>query len=309
MWWQRRRETNEDEAINQEAEKAMAAIFTPSHSGVKKVFDVDNDNSGRSGVHLIKEPEPVVSTKITSIVKRKDNVMDLPLEGCKENEESLTFRALPPCPIVGYTLQEEGLVDELIKPPKVLSVTELKSLILELSSIEQQAKYTVDVQLPQQVHNRGRRSLELVVNPALYICGLYLMLWRAPRLYYNASPRGSLFFTRLFALMRWHLPEMEKERLARNHRRIFQATNAQVTLSFFSGCFLTTVAFLTHPSPDVIDSGPDIEIGKQSVGFQQHSEGALRWLWYVYYHHPAYRYLAKETRPPILRSTGTSERS
>ncbi|KAH9597222.1 hypothetical protein LSM04_005836 [Trypanosoma melophagium] len=303
MWWRRGCEANDDEIIKQEAEKAMAAIFTPSHSGVKKVFDTDSDTSRRSELHLVTEADPVFSTKVTSVEKKTENVMDVPPEVRKESEELLTLQALPPSPIVGYTLQEEGLVDELVKPPRTLSVVELKSLILELSSIEQQARYTVDVQLPQQVHNRGRRGLELLVNPALYIAGFYLMLWKAPRLYYNASPRGSTLFTRLFALLRWHLPEVEKERLARKHRRIFQATNAQVTLSFISGCFLTTVAFFTHPSSDVIDSGPDVEIGKQSVGFQQHSEAALRWLWYVYYHHPAYRNWAKETRPTILRGT------
>ncbi|KEG13709.1 hypothetical protein DQ04_00831060 [Trypanosoma grayi] len=313
-WWQWRREAEEAAAKQQEAEAAMAAIFAPSHAAVKKASSTDSSILRLSGVRLFKEGEeeakrgelaavsgPVAVATQAKMAEKVNIGAGISSNRSEETKETPSWRSLPPSPILGYTLREEGLVDDLVNPPKTLSARDVKSLIVELSSIEQQAKYSVDTQFPQQVHNKGRRSMELVISPCLFMSGLYLMLWKAPRLYFGASPRGSIVFTRALALMRWYLPEVEKERLARNNRRLFQATNARVTLSFLTGCGLTMIAVATRPPLDVVDVGPDVEVGKQSVGLQQHSEAALRWLWFVYYHHPVYRSLAKGVRPPILQ--------
>ncbi|RNF22005.1 uncharacterized protein Tco025E_03371 [Trypanosoma conorhini] len=296
-WWRRRHEATGDE----EAEKALAAIFNPSHAAAGAAPDTSDARSGNSGGRRpVGRGAPQPSPSSASASACADGVA--PATQKYKEQDVVGLSSLPPSPILGYTLREEGLVDELAHPPRTLSLQQLRSLIVELSAVEQQAKYCVEAQLPQQVHNRGRRSLEIIVSPCLYACGLYLMLWKAPRLYLGVTPRSSVLFTRLLALMRWHLPEVEKERMARNHRWLLQATNARVTLSFLAGCTLTAVAVATQPARGVLDSGPDVELGMQSVGFQKHSEAVLRWLWCVYYHHPAYKSLAQGTLPPFLQS-------
>ncbi|ESL05868.1 hypothetical protein TRSC58_06467 [Trypanosoma rangeli SC58] len=301
-WRPWRRKATGDE----EAEKALLAIFNPLHAAVGDAPDTSDValvrksggrlSFGRDDSHLSPPPAPPSPARRdgVALATQKDGV-----------REVLSPSSLPPSPILGYTLRKEGLVDELVHPPRTLSSQDLRLLIAELSSVEQQAKYSVETQFTQQVHNRGRRGLELIVSPCLYMCGLYLALWKTPRLYFGMTPRSSVFFTRLLVLMRWHLPEVEKERMARNHRWLFQATNARVALSFLTGCTLTAIAVTTWPTLDVLDVGPDVELGKQSVGFQKHSEAVLRWLWCVYYHHPAYKSLAHGTLPPILQNVGS----
>ncbi|CBH13679.1 hypothetical protein, conserved [Trypanosoma brucei gambiense DAL972] len=300
-WFGWGRKSGDEKAEREETEKTIAAIFSPSHATVRDAPDRKDSILRESTVRLFKKgEEPAPYTAVGGTFQTKHTVETTREDRMSGGEKPVPLDLLPPCPIAGYELRSDGLVDNIEKPPRTLTAQELRSLVAGLSSIEQRARYEVDTQLPQQVHNRGRRGLEVVVNPCLHMCGLYLMLWKAPRLYFNASPRGSAFFTRVMTLLRWNMPEIEKEKLARKHRRLLQATNARVTLAFLTGVFLTAVAVITRPPVDVLDVGPDVEVGKRSVGFQQHSEAALRWLWLVYYHHPAYKPLAQGTRPPIL---------
>ncbi|RNF09901.1 hypothetical protein TraAM80_01950, partial [Trypanosoma rangeli] len=223
-----------------------------------------------SSLSLSLSPPPPCSARRDSVAlaTQKDGV-----------REVLGPSLLPPSPILGYTLRKEGLIDESVRPPQTLSSQDLRLLTAKLSSVEQQVRYSAETRFTQQVHNRERRGLELIVSLCLYMCGLYLTLWKAPRLYFGMTPRSSVFFfTRLLLLMRWDLPEVEKERMTRNHSWLFQPTNARVALSFLTGCTLTAIAVATRPTLDVLDVGPDVELGKQSVGFQKHSEAVLRWL-------------------------------
>ncbi|EAN92150.1 hypothetical protein C3747_11g56 [Trypanosoma cruzi] len=328
VWWSPwQLMTDDDEVRLQDSEKALSAIFNPSRARLREPRDTEYSfwgipalrwpfrGGGDSFNSSISFPLPtarmdcktasVASTVslVTPAVRKDDGAGASPSK--KEAvQEVLDWGLLRPCPILGYKLREEGLVDVLVQPPRTLSVGDLRSLILELSSVEQRAKYVVETQLPQQVHNRGRRGLELFVTPCLFMSGLYLMLWKAPRLYVGVSPRSSVLFTRILFLLRWQMTEVEKERVARNHRWLFQATNARVSLSFLAGLTLAAIAVVTRPTIDVVDVGPDVELGKKSVGFQKHSEAALRWLWIVYYHHPAYKPLAKGTLPPALQNGG-----
>ncbi|KAG8348170.1 hypothetical protein ERJ75_000423900 [Trypanosoma vivax] len=287
-WWRVDRE--EGEVALREAERAVSAIFSPSHSVMKKSPDVTQSILRRSGVRLFsgaKGSDMEEETGEKKAVSRPSS----PIVAGSDEPPSVS---IPPCPIAGYSLLQQGLVDNLATPPRTLSVNDLRLLISELASIEQRARYEVDTQLAEQVHGRGRRGLELVVNPCLYLGGLYLMMWKGPRLYHNASPRGSVFFTQLLAMLRWHIPEVEKERLSQKHRVLLQVTNARVALTFLAGLFAATVAYVTQPPLDVVDTGPDVEFGKNLAGYQHHTETALRWLWLVYYHHPAYRALTME---------------
>nr|CCC92369.1 conserved hypothetical protein [Trypanosoma congolense IL3000] len=308
VWLWSSTKTKDGTVTREEAEKALAAIFSPSHTALK-----NGDPNGEELLHrpleggrlcTASEPGTAISpTPNVSVFSRAYwrgcGAAAPPKDNQLEQEKPIPLSAIPPCPIAGYSLGPHGLIDNIADPPRTLTIQDVRSLIAEMSSIEQRAKYEVDTQLPDQVHGRGQRGVELIINPCLYLCGLYLILWKTPRLYFGASPRGSALFTRTLKMLRWHLPEVEKERLARKYRRALQATNARVTLAFLTGIFVITVAATTHPPADVMNMGPDIDIGKQSVSFQHHSEMVLRWLWLVYYHHPAYKSLAKATCTPL----------
>lgn len=234
-----------------------------------------------------------------------------------------SWKALPPCPIEGYHLTEEGLVDAerpqgsdhtgaVTNPHRawwwkwkggpssdgvrdtgvakeaVLSPEGLRSLIRELQYLEQEAKQKMDDQLPDQVRYRSLRGLELAVNPCLLLAGIYLMAWKSPRLFRSAMPRHSIILTNILALMRWRLSVKEKEEVARRHRRLLQATNLRVALTFTTGTLLTGFALWTRPRTRDLNLAPEAQQGQQVVAYYQHTSAALKWMWCVYYHHPAY---------------------
>lgn len=252
-----------------------------------------------------------------------------------------SWRQLPPCPISGYYLTEEGVWEEseenasrarggpsspiaqrrtnhhpastaqektpsphissAISPPAILISAEgLRRKIHQLQRLEQEAKMEVDNQLPDQVRTRSLRGLEVIVNSLLFCTGIYYMTWKSAGLYRGATPRQSLFFTKALALFRrFHVSAHKREELAQRHRRLLQATNARVAFSFCTGLGLATFAWWTRPASTVLDDAPEMKRGKEVVLYQKISSAALKWMWYVYYHHPAYAMASARTTEKI----------
>ncbi|CCW62629.1 unnamed protein product [Phytomonas sp. EM1] len=230
--------------------------------------------------------------------------VDPPGQACEVVEKEtnkLTLDELPPCPIAGYQLdRKRGLVDIYKSPPHALSIKELHLLIIELSSIEQRSKNMVDYQFGPQMNSRGLRGMELLINPCILLTGLYFMTWRAARLWQSALPRNSFLLNGWLKLLCWHVPAEKQESLARQHRRLMQATNAHVSFSFIVGLFMVSVSWITWPSLNVMETSPEIVVGKQNVAYQQHSSASLKWLWFVYYNHPVYAPQAVSVLTPKL---------
>eukprot|EP00796_Vickermania_ingenoplastis_P003853 gene3853-2731_t len=215
-----------------------------------------------------------------------------------------SWRDLPPCPVEGFRLTEKGLVDEhyaetgIIKEAAsgrrgkkeeiLVSPAAMRDLLREFQSLEQSMKYTVDEQLPSHVRSRSLRGLEMAVNPCLLLTGLYLMSWKTAQLYRCAVPRHSVVLTKLMALTRWHLSAREKEEMAQQHRRLLRATNARVSLTFSTGVALTAFAWWTRPRIATVDDSPEVKLNNEVIAYHNHTSAALKWMWYVYYHHPAY---------------------
>lgn len=161
--------------------------------------------------------------------------------------------------------------------------------IHQLQHVEQQAKIKVDDQLPDQVRMRSLRGLEVVVNTLLFGVGVYWMTWKSARLYQGAIPRQSLFFTKALAFFRrFPMSTTKREDVARRHRRWMQATNANVTGSFVVGLFLTSFAWYTRPVFTSLDDTPEAKQNQQVVWCRQVSSAGLKWMWFLYFHHPAY---------------------
>lgn len=203
---------------------------------------------------------------------------------------AVSWETLPSCPVAGYELTRQGLVDRLHKPPRPLTPPELRDLIHELTAVEQRAKHQVDEGFGRHMANRGMHGIELLVSPFLFLTAAYLMTWKTAQLYRSAVPQDSVVFTRLLALLRnrRRLPAGQRELLAQRHQRLMRATNARVTLAFLAGAAVFAVAWTTRPARDVIETAQDVLTTKELAAFQQHAESSLRWCWFVYYHHPAY---------------------
>lgn len=183
---------------------------------------------------------------------------------------------------------------------RLLTSVALRERILQLQCIEQQAKMEVDDQLPDQVRSRSLRGLEIIVNSVLFFVGIYYMTWKTARLYQGGIPRQSLFFTKALGLFRrFHVSAQKREQLAQRHRRLMQATNARVTFSFCTGLGLTMFAWWTRPTSTVLEDAPEMKKGKQVVTYQKISSATLKWMWYVYFHHPAYALSASRNPPRI----------
>jgi hypothetical protein len=201
---------------------------------------------------------------------------------------AISWDQLPPSPLAGYELTKRGLVDTLRTPPHTLSSAELKDLLSELIMVEQKAKYDVDKQFAGHLGSRGLHGLELLVNPCLFLTGLYLMTWKTVQLYSCAVPQDSLVFTKLLALLQKRMPANQREQLAQRHRRLMRVTNARVALTFLTGVAVFSLAWVSRPMKNVMEEAPDMRVTKDMVAYQRHAEASLKWCWYVYYHHPTY---------------------
>lgn len=222
------------------------------------------------------------------------------------------WKALPPCPITGYTLTQEGLVDiaaSAAAPPQtkggpkwwfsskagaiggqqaVVSRSDMMQMIRHLRTMEQEAKNEMDEQLPNQVRERSLHGLELAINPCLLGLGVYMMTWKTARLYKSAIPRHSILLTKFLSMMRWRLSVVEKEAAAQRHRRLMMATNSRVALTFSTGAALVAIAWKTRPDSRRVDDAPNAVQGRERVAYEKHTSSTLKWMWYVYYNHPAY---------------------
>lgn len=312
MGWFR---NSQSDAELKEASTALSAMFSPHHAALPapSSTELSKAATASSGSKAAPQPVHITVAKESSGTSNSSNSSNSSstrqgwwnrLFGRHDSANgalSKDWRDIPPSPIQGYEVGPSGLTDVLATPPHTLSSREVRDLVVSLSGIEETARYAMDVDFPVQMGSRGRRGMELLVNPVLLFTGLYLMTWKTATLYSSATPRQSVFLTKLLALARAPLPTARKEQIARRHRRLLQATNLRVLLTFLSGATVTAIAWVTMPPLDVIDHGPEVEIAKQTIAYHQFSEQSLRWLWYVYYHHPVYVKDARTLMQPATK--------
>lgn len=311
----------------QQGREAMEAIFgTPKHKGLPSA-KASNKSSIEFKPTEIRPPPLLSPLSELSSHEKKEPTPSVHFTKTNDSTDH-SWKLLPPCPIAGYRLTSDGLIDErkndittpiVMETEKekkngrwcvpypwrgfkgshdsekklgservVLSTSELKQLIHELRRMEQESKMVVDEDLPNQVRRRSLRGLEIVINPCLLLTGIYLMTWRSAQLYRSALPRRSFFLTKFLNITRWHLSVRQKEEASKRHRQLLRATNAQVASSFLTGAGLTAFAWITRPTNRVVDEAPDVLMGRQREAMQQHTSSALKWMWFVYFHHPSY---------------------
>ena len=192
------------------------------------------------------------------------------------------WRDLPPCPVAGMELRESGLVKLSTSEPVPLN--ELVAMIKGTAGIESKAKHAVDLSLSSQLGKRGGLAVNVVLFPVFVIAALYA-LYRAPQHFELAVPRKS-FVMRM--LVDPKAPELVQEQIAMRYRKLLRVANKKVLATSLAGVGIFAMYALVRPSVHDLDHNAQSDVNRETVAYQHHTEGALKYLWCVYFHHPAY---------------------
>lgn len=211
----------------------------------------------------------------------------------------LSWRDLPPCPIFGMKLTEQGLYDSDVG--RHFDADDLRDLINRTGKLEASSNLESESRLGVTA---WKRVSELSIVAGIFTGGLVigwfwgLKFWQG---YAQAFPRKSVL------LKHWHLrrnPDMEPiviEALCQKHRVIFNVTNPRPMFFLTSGVVGVGMAIFGEVSRRRKDDFRDVN--KFIIQRGQHYEGTMKWLFAVYYHHPVYKEAAAARKSRSLQTS------
>lgn len=201
----------------------------------------------------------------------------------------ISWKELPPCPIHGMQLTDGGLYDSDVG--RFLDVDEVRDLINRAGKLEAVTNQTSESRL---LGTTMQRIFELGFDFSRYcVVGMVGFFWgiKTPQAYLQAYPRKSLFVTQYHVKRRTN---EEIELLCQKNRALYNATNPRVMFLF--ACGLTGVAigvageYIRRMPSDYRD------VSREAIRHNHHFEASMKWLFSVYYHHPAYTEAANSKR-------------
>lgn len=201
---------------------------------------------------------------------------------------SVDWRELGPSPLGGFQLTEKGLENTATRV--VATANDLRSMINECSKVEGKSQQQADERLTGSVVQRAFDAMEQFGATTFFLASLYLGLAKVPPAYRGALPHLSL-------LVRFYYQHrcspLVVERLCQRRRALFCFTNPRCL--FFAVGALTTssCAMISYRLQEKIGTKSYDQATNAALRYFQHTEGALKWLFTVYYHHPRYRAEAK----------------
>lgn len=201
----------------------------------------------------------------------------------------LDWKDLPPCPIHGMQLSEKGLYDSDIG--RFLEVDDVRDLINRTGKLEAVTNQTSENRL---MGTTMQRIFDLGFDFSRYcVVGMLGFFWgvKTPQAYLQAYPRKSVFVKRYYSKF---MTNEQIELLCQKHRVFFNMTNARVMFLFASG--LTGLAI--GITGEYIRRFPSDyrEVTRETIRHNHHFESTMKWLFSVYYHHPAYSEAANSRR-------------
>jgi hypothetical protein len=209
----------------------------------------------------------------------------------------ISWKDLPPCPIHGMKLAEKGLYDSDVG--RFLDVDEIRDLINKAGKLEAVANQTSENRL---LGTTMQRIFEIAFEfSRVCIVGMLGFFWgyKTPQAYLQAYPRKSIFVTRYYSKFKTN---EEIEVLCQRNKALFNATNPRVMFLWvcgFAGFMFGAIGEYYHRVPDEYR-----DVTKEAIRHNHHFEGTMKWLFSVYYHHPAYAEAANSKRSRnILTST------
>ncbi len=263
-----------------------------------------------------KRQEEVSNTNTSTNTNPKLNELSLqPSSDAYKPTVSQLAKDIGPSPIFGYKLVETGLIDMLVKPsPQVLTFNELKNLINTTSKMEGTAKHSIDNRLggtSQRMLAEGFSN----ITPVLFFMGsLYLIGYRGRSIYYSSVPAQSVLLRRGPGKK---LSQRKLEEVCQRRRVLLTATTPSMlaytlggALTFFLGLKFLQARMTTEKEHKAVwESKDDLvlyeDVTRDAVLYYNHTELVLKWLFAVYFHHPAYRQFssAEKSLPPCMRKT------
>lgn len=213
------------------------------------------------------------------------------------------WKLLPPSPVGGYKLVDNGLCDMMAPGRPILSPVQLKALILEASALEGQAKAIMDESMPKHVRITMQNKFTVVLNQLLGFLGIALILYKVPSRYENALPRDSILFrssvlSRMTGVAAWD--ENTTEAFARKHRMLLRISTRRVGGTIACGLGLMLSSWTLWDSFGAVTERHDAAvIGKDQATYHIQTKISAQWLWTVYFHHPAYMNSSASVVPPL----------
>lgn len=258
------------------------------------------DTLGPSSLKPLRSPStssPLSSS--SSSEKRTAGPSDAPAAAAASTSTTRTstapldWRQFSAPPLAGYKLTAEGLVDVTVQPPLLMDRLQLRRLIDGSAAFEAKAKYELDATSGAHLSLSTRRRAEPLISIACIAAGAYLLLWKAPGRVVGSIPRDSVFMRALRSSTSWGVTSGRSgrwlEELSQRHRWLLQASTEANFLTMVGGALLLGVGCVTldwTENPHI--QSDDGKIGTNTVAYQHHTEAVLKWLWAVYFHHPAY---------------------
>lgn len=226
------------------------------------------------------------------------------------------WRQLPPCPLQGYTLTDKGLIDLEAVPHSqpaqapsswwpwngssrqnvasssnspegmVVNADELMSLAAESTRFRTATKILDDGRYFQRQHDRATNGMGRVMPWMMGICGsaFYFNVYRC---FSSIPARNSLFFKYVWTQEKGYT-QNELQRMAQRFRVPMVLSTTGVMSQLFVGSCLLGCAIKFRLPSDLDKISP---VGQQTKLLDEQeakSHALARYLWFVYYHHPAY---------------------
>lgn len=185
------------------------------------------------------------------------------------------------CPIGGWRLDSRGIVDA--RSGKLVTVEELRAAINEVARIEGCANFAADTRLGGTIMRRLATGCEIIGPISLFCFAGFFAFYKVPKAFQQAFPRNSVMMRKYYAT---RLSQKRMEELCVQRSVVLNATNPSVI--FLLGCSVACFAAATYlwsmkrpvTTYDLTTSS--------TIRYSRHTENALKWLYAVYYHHPAY---------------------
>ena len=193
------------------------------------------------------------------------------------------WQDLPACPIGGMHLAEQGMWDSDIG--RFLTSDDMRELINNTGKLEAVTNISADTRLTGTAMNR---IFDLGFTAGRYTAiGVMFWFWgvKLPNAYVNAFPRRSVFVKYYYD--RWRGMENQAlELLCQENKRFFNATNPRVLAFALFGSWGLIFGALGEYAKNI----PSLykETSQMATLQNQHFESTMKWLFAVYYHHPAY---------------------
>lgn len=293
---------------NGDVSDALAEIFNPSKGTASRPLRKADIAEALKGA--VDEVEPAVPKRKAAAAVEVDEPVVIPEvhsrsvseEAMNKRSKAVDWRKLPPCPIDGFTLKSEGLVRSnetrtqegkwwWSKPtvkPAVVSPVELCELINACATVEARSKHALDEGYSEMMGERSRYAAWKPLYVLVTAVG-GLIWYNVFVSYRSTAPRESVFFKKYLDKLAYSPQRLEQ--IAVKHKLLMRLTSSRLLATIALGSAFGYAIVVARPHGQDLNVNPVADCHQIMAEHQYFNASSLKWLWAVYYHHPAYETL------------------